>query len=46
LDSIGGTSGGFVAGVWLALYAAIVIAMVIAKSGLGQAVATVTAFAR
>ena len=46
LDSIGGTSGVFVAGVWLALYAAIVIAMVIGKSGVGQAVATVTAFAR
>jgi hypothetical protein len=45
LDSMGGTSGVFVAGVWLALYAAIVIAMVIGKSGVGQAVATVTAFA-
>lgn len=46
LDSIGGTSGMFVAGVWLALYAAIVVVALAGKSGVGQAVATVTAFAR
>jgi hypothetical protein len=41
LDSISDTAGVFVAGVWLTLYAAIVVAMVISKSGVGQAVATV-----
>jgi hypothetical protein len=45
LDSVGGTSGMFVAGVWLVLYGAIVVAMVIGKSGVGQAVAAITAFA-
>jgi hypothetical protein len=45
LDSIGGTTGAFVAGVWLSLYGAIVVAMVIGKSGVGQAVAKVAAFA-
>lgn len=42
LDSIGGTAGAFVAGVWLALYAAIVIVMIMGKSGVGQAIASVT----
>jgi hypothetical protein len=41
LDSISDSAGVFVAGVWLTLYAAIVVAMVISKSGVGQAVATV-----
>lgn len=41
LDSISDTAGVFVAGVWLTLYAAIAVAMVIGKSGVGQAGAAV-----
>jgi hypothetical protein len=42
LDSISGTTGAFVAGVWFALYAAIVVAAILGKDGVNSAVAAVT----
>jgi hypothetical protein len=42
LDSISGTTGAFVAGVWFALYAAIVVAAIVGKDGVNSAVAAVT----
>jgi hypothetical protein len=43
LDSISGTTGAFVAGVWFALYAAIVVAAILGKGGVGRIVETITA---
>ena len=43
LDSISGTTGAFIAGVWFTLYAAIVVAAIVGKGGVGRVVETVTA---
>jgi len=43
LDSISSTTGAFIAGVWFALYAAIVVAAIVGKDGVGRIVETITA---
>ena len=43
LDSISSSTGVFVAGVWFALYAGIVVAAILGKDGVGRIVETITA---
>ena len=42
LDSISGTTGAFVAGVWFALYAVIVVVAIVGKDGISRVVETIT----